>query len=110
MNFYNNFLRLCEQAGKKPSVAAEEAGLSRSLVTRWKQGKGFTDASALKLSQYFGCTIDELLNDADAKKDADTKKDTTAEAVMSMRDLMMRMSKDELLTLISDAADILRNK
>ncbi len=110
MNFYNNFLLLCQKAGKKPSVAAEEAGLSRSLVTRWKQGKGFTDASALKLSQYFGCTIDELLNDADTKKDEDTKKDITASAAMSMRGLMMRMSRDELLTVISDAADILREK
>lgn len=104
MNFYNNFLRLCEQAGKKPSVAAEEAGLSRSLVSRWKQGKGFTDASALKLSQYFGCTIDELL------KDAGSKKDIAVETVMSMRGLMTRMSRDELLTLISDAAEILRGK
>jgi transcriptional regulator with XRE-family HTH domain len=66
VNFYNNFLRLCESAGKKPSAAAEEAGLSKSLVSRWKQGKGFTDASALKLAQYFGCSLDDLLWDRDA--------------------------------------------
>lgn len=66
MNFCNNFLALCQKAGKKPSVAAEEAGLSKSLVSRWKQGKGFTDASALKLAQYFGCSLDDLLWDRNA--------------------------------------------
>lgn len=65
MNFYNNFLALCQTAGKKPSVAAEEAGLSKSLVSRWKHGKGFTDASALKLAQYFGCSLDDFLWDRD---------------------------------------------
>lgn len=60
MNFYSKFLQLCDAAGKKPSAVAEEAGLNRSQVTRWKQGKGFTDASALKLANYFGIPVEEL--------------------------------------------------
>ncbi len=60
MNFYNNFIMLCHSIGKKPSVVAEEAGLSKSLVSRWKQGKGFTDASAAKLAEYFGVPIEVL--------------------------------------------------
>ena len=60
VNFYNNFIMLCHSIGKKPSVVAEEAGLSKSLVSRWKQGKGFTDASAAKIAEYFGISIEDL--------------------------------------------------
>lgn len=63
MNFYNKFLTLCNEAGEKPSAAAEKAGLSRSQVTRWKSGLGITDASALKIANYFGVDAGSLLAD-----------------------------------------------
>ena len=63
MNFYNKFLKLCIDAGEKPSSVAEKAGLSRSQVTRWKSGKGMTDASAVKIANYFGVDPGSLLDD-----------------------------------------------
>ncbi len=63
MNFYNKFLKLCMEAGESPSAVAEKAGLSRSQVTRWKNGKGMTDASALKIAEYFGVDAGSLLQD-----------------------------------------------
>lgn len=110
MHFYKNYVRLCNSIGKTPSAVATEIGIEKSTVTRWKKGGSANYATQQKIADYFGCTTEDLLKDLDTKKDAEAKKDTPAEAVMSMRDLMMRMSRDELLTLISDAADILRNK
>lgn len=63
MNFYNKFLKLCMEAGESPSAVAEKAGLSRSQVTRWKSGKGFTDSSVLKIAEYFGVDPGSLLAD-----------------------------------------------
>lgn len=63
MNFYNKFVRLCKEKGEAPSAVAEKAGLSRSQVTRWKQGKGFTDLSALKVANYFGVDVGSLKDD-----------------------------------------------
>ena len=63
MNFYNKFLILCNEAGEKPSAVAERAGLSRSQVTRWKSGKGVTDASVLKIAEYFGVDPGSLMAD-----------------------------------------------
>lgn len=63
MNFYNKFLKLCIDAGEAPSVVAEKAGLSRSQVTRWKGGKGITDASAVKIANYFGVDPGSLVDD-----------------------------------------------
>jgi len=63
MNFYNKFLKLCIEVGEKPSAVAERAGLSRSQVTRWKSGKGITDASVVKIANYFGVDPGSLVSD-----------------------------------------------
>ena len=61
MYFYSNFVHLCNQIGKTPSRVAEELGISKSAVSRWKSGGGVTDSLALKLADYFGVTIEQLL-------------------------------------------------
>lgn len=70
MAFYENYLKLCEKAGKTPSAAALEMGLSKPTVNRWKKGGGATDATALKVASYFGVTIDELTGEDQKEKPA----------------------------------------
>ena len=78
VNFYQKFVNACNEIGKKPSAVAEEIGLSKSLVSRWKRGGGVTDATLMKVAAYFGVdpldfgetTIDDiypepLMNDED---------------------------------------------
>lgn len=68
MAFYENYLRLCEKAGKTPSGAALEMGLSKPTVNRWKKGGGLTDATALKVADYFGVTVAELKGEEQKEK------------------------------------------
>lgn len=68
MAFYENYLRLCEKAGKTPSAAALEMGLSKPTVNRWKKGGGATDATALKVASYFGVTVEELTGEEQKEK------------------------------------------
>ena len=63
MNFYNKFVNLCNEIGKKPSAVAEEIGLSKSLVTRWKNGGGVTDATAAKVASYFNVELLDLIGE-----------------------------------------------
>ena len=63
MNFYNKFVNLCNEIGKKPSAVAEEIGLSKSLVTRWKNGGGVTDATAAKVAAYFDVELIDLVGE-----------------------------------------------
>lgn len=70
MAFYENYLKLCEKAGKTPSAAALEMGLSKPTVNRWKKGGGATDATALKVASYFGVTAEELTGEAQKEKPA----------------------------------------
>lgn len=68
MAFYENYLHLCEKAGKTPSGAALEIGLSKPTVNRWKKGGGLTDATALKVAAYFGVTVAELTGEKQKEK------------------------------------------
>ena len=60
MNFYYNFLRLCNQVGKSPSRVVLEIGGTKSAITRWKNGGEPTDATVQKIAKYFGVLPDEL--------------------------------------------------
>lgn len=56
---YERYLELCQKAGKSPSKAAQEAGLSSAAATGWKQGGRMTDANQTRLVAYFrGLGID----------------------------------------------------
>ena len=61
--FYDKFMYLCNKKGVAPSRAAVEAGISKSLVTKWKtNGTEVPSPEVLKkLSGFFGVTPDYLL-------------------------------------------------
>lgn len=63
--FYDKFLQLCESIGISPSRAAIEAGVSKSLVSKWKNNKAKDPSPdvARKLANYFGITVSELLDE-----------------------------------------------
>lgn len=71
MSFYNNFLYLCKQKNVLPTVAVVDMGFQKSVATRWKNGTVPRDFNLLKVADYFGVSVNELLSDnaADAKKE-----------------------------------------
>lgn len=61
--FWDNFVRLCNQAGKYPNTVAAEVGVkSTGTVTGWKNGANPRQTVLLKLADYFGVTVADLLN------------------------------------------------
>lgn len=60
MNFYENFVKMCNQVGKSPSRVAQEVGISKSIVSRWKNGGGVTDATIRRVADYFGVSVGQL--------------------------------------------------
>ena len=65
MSFYENFVKQCNRVGKTPSKVAQEAHISKSIVSRWKNGGGVTDATAMKIAEYFGVSVQELTGESD---------------------------------------------
>jgi transcriptional regulator with XRE-family HTH domain len=67
--FYDKYIELCRKKGVKPSRAAMDAGISKSLVTKWQTNKVEIPSSEVlsKLSKYFNIPVSELLGES-AKK------------------------------------------
>ena len=63
--FYDKFLELCKKKGVKPTPAAIDAGISKSLVTKWRTMKIEIPSPEVlaKISQYFNGPISELLSE-----------------------------------------------
>ena len=61
--FYDKYAQLCKRRGVSMSAAALEAGLSKSLVTKWKTNRTEAPSPEVlkKLSDFFGVTPNELL-------------------------------------------------
>lgn len=72
--FYDRFAYLCKQRDISPSRAALEAGISKSLVTKWKNNNiEMPSADVLsKLSKYFGIPVSELLGEELEKAPTET--------------------------------------
>lgn len=66
--FYDNFVRLCNKINKSPSLVATEIWLSRASVNGWKKGKKPTDVTTIKIADYFGVPVDELIGNSENEK------------------------------------------
>lgn len=78
--FYDRFAYLCKQKGVSPSRAALDAGISKSLVTKWKNNNTEIPSPDVlnKLSKYFGIPVSELLDEkvpAESSKRPATKEE-----------------------------------
>ena len=68
--FYDELIRLCNGAGKSPTAAAREMGLTGAHVNRWKNGSTPTDATVFKVCDYFGLPHDHFAAERPAAIDA----------------------------------------
>ena len=63
--FYDRFCALCAQRGETPSRAALNAGISKAVVSKWKQNPSAFPSGMVveKLTNYFGISVTELLQE-----------------------------------------------
>lgn len=63
--FYDKYVMLCKAHGVSPSKAALDAGISKSLVTKWRTNQVAIPSPEVlrKLSDYFSIPISELMGE-----------------------------------------------
>ena len=90
--FYDRYLYLCKQKGVTPSSAAIDAGISKSLVSKWKKAPSIIPSPEVlqKLSDYFGVPISELL---DEQKSSPSQPELT-EGELMLLELFRRIPED----------------
>lgn len=73
--FYDKFIELCKKEGITPSKAVTDMGMNRSIATFWKSGTVPKMDTLSKMAQYFGVSVDFLVDAETEKAPALTKKD-----------------------------------
>lgn len=63
--FYDRYMALCKEKGVSASYAAVEAGISKSLITKWKKNTSIIPSPEVlqKLAAYFNITVAVLLDE-----------------------------------------------
>ena len=110
--FYDKFIYLCKQKGVSPSRAAIDAGISKSLVTKWKSNN-IQDPSPdvlRKLAKYFNVTVSELIGEEIENAPAvESKGDILDEVDVAFYGDYRELSEDDKATL-RDMARIMRER
>ena len=98
--FYDVYVNLCRNVGKKPSVVAAELGINKSNVSNWKNNGYTPRGEALqKIADYFRVTTDYLLTGEEKEKAADPKvggDDESLEDIIPGYDSLTEENKDRL--------------
>ena len=106
--FYDKYAHLCKQRGISMSAAALEAGLSKSLVTKWKVNKVEVPSPDVlkKLSAYFGIPVSELINEAEKKEKPTVIDDGLSEDMRELMDCIKKLPEDKVQMLLQVARSI----
>ena len=94
------------------SAAALEAGLSKSLVTKWKTNKVDVPSPDVlkKLSAYFNMPVSELLGEEEGeKKEQPTEIDGLSEKRKALIDFAMSVPEDKAEMILQVMKTILQN-
>ena len=81
-----------------PSKMCNDLGLSRSLVTKLKENpdRSINGATAQKIADYFGVSVDCVLGSAEKEKNSTPEGMELSETQSVALDLIMNMSEDQL--------------
>ena len=109
--FYDRFIQLCSQRGVSPSRAAIDAGISKSLVTKWKSNacKEPSPDVLRKLANYFGVTVSDLLDEEKAPTPKDGRKIDLKDVDVGFYGDFVELSEDDQET-VRDMVRVMRER
>lgn len=107
--FFDNFVKLCEENGVRPSRALTEAGVPKSAYSYWRTEAGAgndakpTNQNAVKLAQYFNVTVDYLLTGnqkGNPPQQPQSEVDAAVERIRKKLESMPKEQREALMNLI----------
>lgn len=109
--FYSNYAKLCSKLNKSPSAVGEELGFTRASVTGWGNGATPRKSSLIKIADYFGVTVAELMSGVGEQEKAPA---TEGEGISAERkallDIISSLTDEQcrkLLVLVQGAKTVL---
>ena len=59
--FSDNYIRLCKEKGVGVTVASQEIGYSANSGKKWSEGSVPRKTTLLRIAEYFGVTVEDLM-------------------------------------------------
>lgn len=108
MCFYDKFAALCKKKGVSETRALIEAGLSKSLRTKWmnKPATVPNGESLTKLSKYFNVPADYFM-DLDIKKEPTSNR---SELISSIIELFNQLTPEEAAKVLAYTQGVIDNR
>lgn len=109
--FYDIFLELCAKSQKKPGRVAEDCGLSRASVNRWKGGSTPTYETIKVLADYFDVSTDFLLGKEKSPVTANSDKAEISDEILDLAKVIADLPPEkkkmmlDLIDLLKDGKD-----
>lgn len=100
--FYEQFDMLCAKKGVSKSRAALENNISKTSVTRWKNGAEPNPDILKRLSEYFDVSIDCLLGNEQKNKPI-VKNDEFSKRIELMLENVPDNEKESLISVLEGA-------
>lgn len=107
--FFDTFKKLCEVKGVSLSRALLDLDMSKSSISRWKDGGSPTNSSKRKIADYFGVTVQELTL-GQKEKPADQKVDELSEDAKLLLTLFDSLSPDNRELALAHAEFLIRRQ
>lgn len=109
--FYSNYVKLCSKINKSPSAVGEELGFTRASVTGWGNGATPRKSSLIKIADYFGVTVSELMAGVGEQENAPAAKGEGVSAERkALLDIVSSLTDEQcrkLLVLVQGAKTVL---
>lgn len=110
--FYDQFLKVCEENGVKPTPALKEIGLSPGNLKKWESGSSIGSDILAKIANYFDVSTDYLLGQTNLKTKNPSLKGICDKIGLSDKSVLMlsRLKKENnprlcIINLLLEQAD-----
>lgn len=103
--FWDVFYNLCITNGTSPNAVCKKLDLSNATATSWKKSAALPNGETLlKLADYFGCSVDYLLD----RPLPSVQDDHIKKELLIYYDKLNKEGKSRLLQYAEDLSDISR--
>ena len=99
--FYDRFVDACAQKGISPTRVITALKMSKGSLSRWRSGGDTTNETKMKIADYLGISIDDLLD----KKERPTQKREPESIDDEIMKKFMQLSKDQKRVFLARAIE-----
>lgn len=110
--FWDNYVKLCNAAGKSPNGVAEELKISSGSITGWKKGAVPRSTTLQKIADYFNVSVAYLMGAEEEpirEKEVESNREAILRITESAEENLVHLFMLKMFDLPEEQRDTLRD-